>query len=43
VLTAEAQLHAASAGIGVATAQMYPNITLTASTAQEGLNPGHWR
>ena len=31
VLAAEAQLHAASAAIGVATAQLYPTITLSAS------------
>jgi NodT family efflux transporter outer membrane factor (OMF) lipoprotein len=29
ILSSEAQLHAASAAIGVATAQLYPNITLT--------------
>jgi NodT family efflux transporter outer membrane factor (OMF) lipoprotein len=31
ILASEAQLHAASAAIGVATAQLYPNITLAAS------------
>jgi NodT family efflux transporter outer membrane factor (OMF) lipoprotein len=31
ILASEAQLHAASAAIGVATAQLYPSITLTAS------------
>ncbi len=41
VLTREAQLHAASAAIGVATAQLYPNITLSASTVQEALTPAH--
>jgi NodT family efflux transporter outer membrane factor (OMF) lipoprotein len=40
ILAAEAQLHAASAAIGVATAQMYPNITLSASFAQQALSPG---
>ncbi|HXP31576.1 MAG TPA: efflux transporter outer membrane subunit [Stellaceae bacterium] len=35
ILTAEAQLHAASAAIGVATAQLYPSITLSAGTNQE--------
>ncbi len=32
-LAAEAQLHAASAAVGVATAQLYPNITIDAATA----------
>lgn len=41
ILAAEAQLHAASAAIGVATAQMYPNITLSASFAQQALSPGN--
>lgn len=31
ILSAEAQLHAASAGIGVATAAMFPSISLTAT------------
>ncbi len=39
ILTAEAQLHAASAAIGVATAQLYPNINLTGNLAQEALSP----
>ena len=34
-VAAEAQLHAASAAIGVATAQLYPSITLSASVALE--------
>ncbi len=40
ILAAEAQLHADSAAIGVATAQLYPNITLSASLAQEALGAG---
>jgi len=37
VLAAEAQLHADSAAIGVATAQLYPTITLSASVNAESL------
>jgi NodT family efflux transporter outer membrane factor (OMF) lipoprotein len=40
ILAAEASLHATSAAIGVATAQMYPSITLTASAGQEALAAG---
>ncbi len=40
ILASEAQLHAASAAVGVATAQLYPNITLSASLAQEALKTG---
>jgi len=40
ILSAEATLHAASAAIGVATAQLYPSITLTASVGQEALAAG---
>jgi NodT family efflux transporter outer membrane factor (OMF) lipoprotein len=37
VLAAQAQLHAASAVVGVATAQLYPNLTLTGALTQEAL------
>jgi len=37
---AESQLHAASAAIGVATAQLYPNITLSASWTQAAASMG---
>ena len=40
ILAAEAMLRAASAAIGVATAQMYPSITLPASVGQEALTAG---
>jgi NodT family efflux transporter outer membrane factor (OMF) lipoprotein len=40
ILAAEAQLHAASAAIGVAAAQLYPNITLSASLESAALTPG---
>lgn len=39
ILAAEATLHAASAAIGVATANLYPSITLSANTLQEALTP----
>lgn len=38
ILASEAQLHAASAAIGVATAQLYPNLNLSASFTQESLS-----
>jgi NodT family efflux transporter outer membrane factor (OMF) lipoprotein len=37
ILASEAQLHAASAAVGVATAQLYPNINLSATFTQEAL------
>ncbi len=37
VLAAEAQLHAATAAVGVATANLYPQITLTASGGWQSL------
>ena len=39
ILAAEAQLHAATAAVGVATANLYPQIALTATLAQETLTP----
>jgi NodT family efflux transporter outer membrane factor (OMF) lipoprotein len=39
VLAAEAQLHAASAEIGVQTAQMFPTISISASMSQAALLP----
>jgi NodT family efflux transporter outer membrane factor (OMF) lipoprotein len=38
ILAAEAQLHAASARIGIATAQLYPDITLSAGATASSLN-----
>ena len=38
LLASEAQLHAASAAIGVATAQLYPNINLTAALTQQAIS-----
>jgi NodT family efflux transporter outer membrane factor (OMF) lipoprotein len=40
ILAARAQLHAASAAIGVATAKLYPQIDLSADVMQEALTPG---
>ena len=40
ILAAEAQLHVASAAIGVATANLYPKIDLTATLTQQALTPG---
>ncbi len=40
ILQAEANLHAATADIGVETARLYPNINLTASLTQSALQPG---
>jgi NodT family efflux transporter outer membrane factor (OMF) lipoprotein len=39
ILAAEAQLHAASAAVGVATAQLYPSLNLTASFEQFATKP----
>jgi len=41
IMAAEAQLHAASAAVGVATANLYPQITLTSSLTQQALDAGH--
>ena len=41
ILAAEADLHAASAAVGVATARLYPSITLSASVTQEANDLGH--
>lgn len=40
ILAAEARLHADSAAIGVATARLYPGITLSASLGQQSLSAG---
>lgn len=40
IRAAEAQLHAAGAAIGIATARLYPSITLSANTLQESLTLG---
>ena len=39
ILVAEAQLHAASASVGIATAELYPSINISASIAQQFLKP----
>ena len=40
ILEAEARLHSATADIGVATAGLYPNITLSANFGLDALTPG---
>jgi len=40
ILSAEALLHAASARVGVATAALYPQITLSGNIGTEALTPG---
>lgn len=40
ILAAEADLHADTARVGVATANLYPNINLVAGLTQEALTPG---
>ena len=41
IMAAESALHAASAQIGVATAQLYPDITLSAGISASSLNGGN--
>jgi NodT family efflux transporter outer membrane factor (OMF) lipoprotein len=41
ILQAEADLHATTAAIGVATAHLYPNITLGATISQQAQTPGN--
>lgn len=41
ILAAEAELHASSAAIGIATANLFPNITLSASVAPTALTPSN--
>ncbi len=41
ILAAEAQLHAATAAVGVANANLYPHITLTASAGQQATDLAH--
>jgi len=41
ILAAEAQLHAATAAVGVATANLYPHINLTASAGLQSADFGH--
>jgi NodT family efflux transporter outer membrane factor (OMF) lipoprotein len=40
ILAAEAELHMASAAIGIATANLYPQINLSAALTRQGLTPG---
>jgi NodT family efflux transporter outer membrane factor (OMF) lipoprotein len=41
ILAAEAQLHAATAAVGIANANLYPHINLTASTGQQAIDFSH--
>jgi NodT family efflux transporter outer membrane factor (OMF) lipoprotein len=41
ILAAEAQLHAATAAVGVAEGNLYPHIDLTASTGQQAITLAH--
>lgn len=40
ILSAESQLHAATAAVGVATSNLYPRIDLTGSTGQQSITTG---
>jgi NodT family efflux transporter outer membrane factor (OMF) lipoprotein len=40
ILAAEAQLHAATAAVGVATSNLYPHIDLTGTTGQQAISSG---
>ena len=40
IMAAESQLHSASAAIGIAAAQQYPQITLSAGVTQQSVTPG---
>lgn len=42
IMAAEAQLHAASAAIGIATANLYPQLTLTGGVYHQALDVGHF-
>ena len=39
ILAAEAELHMASAAVGIATANLYPQVTLSASLTRDALSP----
>ena len=41
ILAAEAQLRAATAAVGIATANLYPQISLSATLSEEALRPQH--
>ncbi len=41
ILSAEAQLHAATAAVGVATANLYPQVTLSGNVSQQSTTTGH--
>jgi NodT family efflux transporter outer membrane factor (OMF) lipoprotein len=41
ILAAEAQLHATTAAVGIASANLYPHVALTASAGQQATDFGH--